>query len=84
MPSDPLTYRRQAAHRLEPLPCGCLDPWPCHHRRPEPLDDVTLDSWESAAAQLASLGLPPVLPPAVERALRRRSARRRLLELSVA
>lgn len=85
MPVDPLALqrRRQAAHRLEPLPCGCRDPWICPHGRTA-LNDVELDGWEAACAQLAGLGFPPLMPAYVRAALRRRATRRRLLELASA
>ncbi len=82
MPADALARRRKAAHRLEPYPCGCRDPWTCNHGREEALDDVTLDAWQAAASALIAHGLPPVLPARVRAALRRRATRRRLLELA--
>jgi hypothetical protein len=79
-----LRRRQQAARRLEPHPCGCRDPWSCTHGRDEPLDDLTLDAWEAAAAALTAHGMPPVLPVAVRDALHRRDSRRRVLELASA
>ena len=83
MPADPLALyrRRQAAYRSEPRPCGCRDPWGCAHGRAA-LDDVELDGWEAACAQLAGLGLPPLVPAHIRAALRLRATRRRLLELA--
>jgi hypothetical protein len=82
MPTD-LARRRRAAHRLEPLPCGCRDPWSCTHRLEE-LDDARLDAAEAARQHLARLGLLALLPAADERGLRRRHVRRRVHELASA
>lgn len=81
---DPgLTRRHAAADRLPPLSCRCRDPWDCR-RHSEPVDDRTLDSWQAAAAQLAELGLPPILPRAVRIALHRRELDRRLSAVACA
>jgi hypothetical protein len=82
MPTDPFDRRRQAARRLEPLPCGCRDPLACAHRREERLDDIALEAWRAAAQHLAYLGLPPLVPAVVRIAERQRCSRRRLLELA--
>lgn len=65
--SADLARRRAAALRLPPLPCRCRDPWSCRHD--EPTDERTLDGWRAAAAHLAGLGLPPLLPDMVRRRL---------------
>jgi hypothetical protein len=58
--------RRQPSWRLEALPCGCRDPWPCRCRaRP-----LTLDSAIAAREHLAAVGLAALFDPATERALR--------------
>ncbi len=79
-----LQRRRQAAHRLEPHPCGCRDPWSCAHRRTERLTDTELDAWEATCGHLADHDLVPVVPAAVRLQMRQRAARRRLLELASA
>lgn len=81
--TDAFTRRRQAAHRLEPHPCGCRDPWSCTHRLEES-GEAQLDAAEAAKHHLSALGLPALLPAADERALRRRQVRRRVIELASA
>lgn len=49
--------RIAAAHRMEPLDCGCRDPWfcQCHHR-----PHVSLEARLAADRHLAAAGLAPV------------------------
>jgi hypothetical protein len=64
--------RHRAAERLTPL-CRCgPDPWLCRCRRPQtPLTDHQLDGWRTTAQHLLELGCPPLVEPAVIRALYR-------------
>lgn len=76
---EALRRRRHATGRCEPLPCGCRDPWPCPHTMPARYEDHELDAYLAAAAYLARLGLPALVPASVRTALDLRAARRRFL-----
>lgn len=66
-------HRRAAATaRLEPLTCGCADPWIFGCDGTEPADDRGLDAWCAAAEALLRLDLPPIVPRWALRALWRR------------
>lgn len=53
-----LERRRDAAHRSEPLECGCRDPWTCRCRDSEP-SEHQLDAYQDAAEHLLDLNLLP-------------------------
>ncbi|MGP4058980.1 hypothetical protein ACTWP6_29930 [Mycobacterium sp. 4D054] len=75
-----LARRRDAAHRSEPLACGCRDPWPCYrHDGVQPVTGHQLDGWSAAALHLLDCGLSPAVPVDVARRLWRRGGRDRLL-----
>jgi hypothetical protein len=68
-----LARRRDAAHRCEPLECGCRDPWLCRcHDGVRPVTELQLDGWSAAALHLLDNGLTPALPIDVQRQLWRR------------
>lgn len=70
--------RHAAAHRSEPLDCGCRDPWTCRCTEP-PLSDHAIDGWRDAALRLLFDGQVPILPLEVRRALWRRGGPDRVL-----
>ncbi|ABM13323.1 hypothetical protein [Mycolicibacterium vanbaalenii] len=75
-----LARRRDAAHRSEPLECGCRDPYTCYCREQvQRLTEHRLDGWSAAALHLLGIGLTPALPIDVQRRLWRRGGRDRRL-----
>jgi hypothetical protein len=73
-----LRRRRQAALRLPPVDCGCVDPWLCRCSRP-PLSEKMIDAGADAAHHLLEIGFVPFLEPAVLRALHARAGDGRVL-----
>lgn len=70
-----LDRRRKAAHRCEPLECGCRDSWTCWcHDNPE-LTDRQIEAAINAAEYLLAHKLPPLLAIPVRRALWRAGRR---------
>lgn len=76
--SSQLRRRRDAAHRVVPLDCGCPDGWICDCTSP-PLTDRWVDAGRDAALHLLAQGLLPRLELEVLRALYRRGGRDRRL-----
>ncbi|MEZ0339784.1 hypothetical protein ACAG25_07345 [Mycobacterium sp. pV006] len=75
-----LERRRDAAHRSEPLACGCRDPWLCQCRDGvQQVTDHQLDGWSAAALHLLDNGLSPAVPVDVQRRLWRRGGADRVL-----
>lgn len=73
--SDSTARRRQAAHRCEPLDCGCRDKWTCRcDDNPEPTPQLT-EAAITAAEYLQHHGLPPIFSVAQGRALWRAGRR---------
>ena len=66
-----LKRRRAAAHRSNPLHCGCRDGWTCRCTEP-PLSEHALDGWRDAAQHVLAAGRMPLVPLEVRRALWRR------------
>lgn len=55
--TDILARRRVASRRVEPLDCGCIDPWLCRHPEDDPPPDRMVDAYLCAVAHLDSVGL---------------------------
>ncbi|BBY36820.1 hypothetical protein MMAN_09540 [Mycobacterium mantenii] len=73
--------RHAAASRLNPLDCGCRDPWPCRCTVP-PLSDKRIDAGRDAALHVLATGNVPLLEYEVLQALWRRGGKdRELAEL---
>lgn len=70
--------RHTAARRVEPLHCGCPDPWPCRCTEP-PLSENVIDAGRDSALHLLSAGLVPLLEFEVLQALWRRGGSDRAL-----
>lgn len=76
----PWRRRRAASRRLEPLHCGCADPWPCRCSQPPP-SRQWIDGYRDAALHLRRLGLLPApLIPEMQVLWRRGGADRRLAQ----
>ena len=69
-----LHQRRATSRRIPPLACGHVDPWTCFHHKDDPTD-VQVDGAAAAGEYLRSLGLAPVFPVTMCRALYRRGYR---------
>ncbi|PEG58592.1 hypothetical protein CQY21_21580 [Mycolicibacterium boenickei] len=63
-----LDRRRKAAHRCQPLECGCQDPWICRCHDPE-LTDQQIEAAINAAELLLQHGLMPLFTIPTRRAL---------------
>ncbi len=63
-----LHRRRAASYRKVVLPCGCRDPWPCHHHDAPASEKMTTAAVE-AAAHLEDRGLTPLFDLATLREL---------------
>lgn len=63
--------RRDAAHRLPVLECGCVDPWRCRHHDGPPSEKM-IDAAHQAAQHLLDHGLVALLDIDIQRRLWRR------------
>lgn len=66
--------RRDASYRVEPLDCGCRDPWTCRCHDSQPSERMT-DAAADAAEYLLHHGLPPIFSIDQGRALWRAGRR---------
>ena len=74
---DQLHRRRDGAHRLAILDCGCADPW--GHCTRMPLTERALDGWRDAANAVLAEGMTPMVPAEIRRSLWRRGGADRAL-----
>lgn len=78
-----LRPRKRASLRLLPLDCGCHDVLGCLCREVE-ITDRIVDGWQVASHHLLSMGLTPVVPVEIGRALWRRGGEDRKLVSDIA
>jgi hypothetical protein len=78
-----LRRRRDAALRLEPLVCGCRDPWPCRCHDYEQ-SDVQFDAYQDAAQHLMELDLSPGPDVVAMRRMWRRGGHSQRLAMEIA
>lgn len=74
-----LRRRRSASWRIPPLVCGHVDPWTCTHRN-DPTE-AEVDGAVNAAKHLRSVGLVPMFPEVMCRAMYRKGYRELATEL---